>query len=82
MVEIRVLGTGCRKCNKLYEEAGKAVSESGVEAELIKVEKLDEIASYGVMSTPALVVDGLVKSTGKLPKASQIADWLKEAAAK
>ena len=76
MVEVKVLGTGCRKCNKLYEEAQKAISKSGVETTLSKVEKLDEIASYGVMSTPALVVGGQVKSTGKIPKSPEIVAWI------
>ena len=80
MVEVKVLGTGCRKCNKLYEEAQKAVAESGVEVNLSKVESLDQIASYGVMSTPALVVAETVKSTGKIPKPDQIVSWIKEAA--
>lgn len=81
MVEVKVLGTGCRKCNKLYDEATKAVTEAGVETELIKVEKLDEIADYGVMSTPALVVNGKVRSTGKIPRSAQIAGWIRQAAA-
>lgn len=80
MVEVEILGTGCRKCNKLYEEAQKAVAETGIEVELKKVESLDQIVSYGVMITPALVVGGQVKSTGKIPKPSQIADWIREAA--
>ena len=82
MADVKILGTGCRKCNRLYEEAEKAIRESGVESSLTKVEKLDEIASYGVMSTPALVVDGRVKSTGSIPKASRIAEWIREAAVK
>ena len=80
MVEIKVLGTGCRKCNKLYELTRQAASETGVETDLAKVEKLDDIVSYGVMSTPALVINGQVKSTGKIPKPAQIADWIREAA--
>jgi small redox-active disulfide protein 2 len=80
MIEVKVLGTGCRKCSKLYDEVQIAITESGVEVELTKVEKLDEIASYGVLSTPALVVGGQVKSTGKLPKPAQIAEWIKQEA--
>ena len=79
MVDVKVLGTGCRKCNKLYEETQKAIEASGASVELSKVEKLDEIASFGVMSTPALVVAGVVKSTGKIPGAEQIAGWIKAA---
>ena len=79
MIEIKVLGTGCRKCNKLYDETQKAITDSGVQVDLGKVEKLDEIAGYGVLSTPALVVNGQVKSTGKVPKVDQITAWIKEA---
>jgi small redox-active disulfide protein 2 len=79
-MEIKVLGTGCAKCKKLYEEAQKAITESGVAADLGKVEKLDEIASYGVMMTPSLVIDGEVKSAGRLPKSSEIAGWIKQKA--
>ena len=79
MVEVKVLGTGCAKCNKLYEEAKKGAAQSGVEVDLGKVESLDEIASYGVTKTPALVVSGQVKSMGKIPKSDQIAEWVKAA---
>ena len=61
-MEVKVLGTGCRKCNKLYDEVKKAIELAGVDAELEKVEKLDEIADYGVALTPALVVDGAVRA--------------------
>ena len=79
MIDVKVLGTGCRKCNKLYEEAQKAIEESGIETNLSKVEELDIIASFGVMMTPALVVNGVVKSTGKIPKVDKIVKWIKEA---
>jgi small redox-active disulfide protein 2 len=77
-MEIKVLGTGCTKCKKLFEETKAAVAESGVEAAISKVEKIDEITSYGVLMTPALVINGEVKSSGKIPKAAQILEWLKE----
>ncbi len=79
-MEIKVLGTGCPKCKKLFEEAQKAVTESGLSATITKVEKIDDIMSYGVMMTPALVIDGEVKAAGKIVKSSQIAGWLREAA--
>jgi small redox-active disulfide protein 2 len=78
-MDIKVLGTGCRKCRKLYDEVKKAIEAAGVAADLTKVEKIDEIASYGVPFTPALVIDGNVKAAGKLPKVTQIEDWLREA---
>ncbi|MDD5306282.1 MAG: thioredoxin family protein [Deltaproteobacteria bacterium] len=81
-MKVLVLGTGCAKCKKLFAEAEKAVAASGVPAELEKVEKMDEIIAYGVMMTPALVVDGEVKCSGRIPKLAEIASWLTTAAAK
>jgi small redox-active disulfide protein 2 len=79
-MKIKVLGTGCAKCKKLYAEAEKAVAASGVTAELEKVEKLDDIMAYGVMMTPALVVNEKVKASGRVPGSAEIASWIKEAA--
>jgi len=81
-MKIKVLGTGCAKCKLLYTEAQKALTASGVAAELEKVEKIDDIMGYGVMMTPALVVDGEVKSSGRIPPAKEIATWITTAAAK
>jgi small redox-active disulfide protein 2 len=81
-MKIKVLGTGCSKCKKLFAEVEEAVAASGVSAELEKVEKIDDIIGYGVMMTPALVVDGEVKCTGRIPKVTEIASWLTTAAAK
>lgn len=75
-MKVKVLGTGCAKCNKLYEETKKAIEEAGVNAELEKVEDIDGIMSYGVMMTPALVIDEKVVSSGKLPKLAKIVEWL------
>lgn len=80
-MKIKILGTGCAKCRKLYAEAEKAIAEAGGGAELEKVEKIDEIVKYGVMSTPALVIDEQVKATGRIPPSSEIAAWIKTAAA-
>lgn len=78
-MKIEVLGSGCAKCKKLYEAAEKAVKDSGVKAGLTKVEDMEKIIGYGVMSTPALVVDGVVKSSGRLPSPAEIKNWLKGA---
>ncbi|GAB4278664.1 MAG: thioredoxin family protein [Deferrisomatales bacterium] len=75
-MKIEVLGTGCAKCNKLYEAAKEALAASGKEGELVKVEDLTEIMKRGVMVTPALAVDGEVKVAGKVPKPAEIAKLL------
>ena len=81
-MKIKVLGTGCAKCKLLYAQAQKAVTTSGVVVELEKVEKIDEIMKYGVMMTPALVVDEQVKASGRIPAAPEIVSWIMTAAAK
>lgn len=78
-MKIQILGTGCPKCQKLAANAKKAVEVSGVGAEIEKVEKLPEIMEFGVMSTPALAVNGEVKAAGKVLSVDQIEDLLKEA---
>ena len=67
MKEIRVLGTGCPKCKKLEEVTRSVAEEMGIEFNLEKITDLDKIMDYGVMMTPALVVDGEVKVTGRIP---------------
>jgi small redox-active disulfide protein 2 len=81
-MEIKVLGTGCPKCRRLYAEAEKAVALSGVAVDLEKVEKLDDIMKYRVMTTPALVVNEEVKACGRIPPSSEIVSWIMTAAAK
>ena len=71
-MKIEVLGTGCSKCKTLYENAKKAVEASGKDAEIIKVEEIPKIMAYGVMSTPALVVNGHVKFSGKVASVAEI----------
>ena len=81
-MNVKVLGTGCARCKQLYAEAQKALTQSGVEASLEKVEKIDEIMKFGVMVTPAIVVDGEVKASGRIPKTAEIVNWITTAAAK
>lgn len=71
-MKIEVLGSGCTKCKKLYENTLSAVKASGLSAEVIKVEDMEKIIGYGVMSTPALVVDGQVKVAGTVPTPAEI----------
>ena len=75
-MKIEILGMGCPKCKMLYENAKKAVEEIGIQAEVVKVEDMEIITGYGVMMTPALVIDGEVKTTGKVPLAEEIKQWL------
>jgi len=70
------LGTGCPKCRQLEENVKKALEESGKKAEVIKVTEVDKIIEYGVMSTPAIVIDGEVKSSGKVADVEEIKKWL------
>lgn len=67
MKKIQILGTGCRKCTLLAETAAQAAQDLGVPHTLEKVTDLNDIASFGVMFTPALVVDGVVKAAGRVP---------------
>jgi small redox-active disulfide protein 2 len=71
-MKIQVLGTGCPKCRKLAENAEQAARDLGVEYEIEKVTSVNDIMKFGVMMTPALVVDGQVKVAGKVPSPSQI----------
>ena len=72
MKKIAILGTGCPKCRKLEEETRKAADEIGLECQIEKVEDIQQIMAHGVMMTPALVVDGQVKVTGKVPSREEI----------
>ena len=65
-MKIEIYGTGCPKCRKLFENAQEAVKIKGVDAEVVKVEDINEIMNAGVMMTPAIAVDGSVKSSGKV----------------
>ena len=76
MKKIQILGTGCDKCQKLTENAAAAAEELGVPYELEKVTDLQEIMAFGVMRTPALVVDGIVKVAGKVPSPDEIKQLL------
>jgi len=76
-MKIQILGTGCPKCKTLMANAEEAVRTLGVEARIEKVDKIAEIMRFGVMITPALVVDGEVKAAGKVLSAAQIEELLK-----
>ncbi|MCK9271276.1 MAG: thioredoxin family protein [Bacteroidales bacterium] len=71
-MEIKVLGTGCTKCNSLEKATMEAIAKTGVEATVTKVDDIMEIMQYGVMSTPALIVDGNIVVKGRVPSVEEI----------
>ena len=75
-MEIKVLGPGCPKCKQTEQRIREAVAEAGVEAKVEKVTDIMEIASYGVLGTPAVIIDGQVKSVGKIPSTKEIKSWI------
>jgi len=75
----KVLGTGCPKCHLLENRIKEVASQNGIECEVLKVTDLSQIMSYGVMMTPALVIDEQVKSAGAIPSETQLLQWLCEA---
>lgn len=77
MKKIQILGTGCAKCKKLAEAAETAAQSTGCEYTIEKVTQISEIMKFGVMITPALVVDGTVKSTGRVPSVQEMQALLK-----
>jgi small redox-active disulfide protein 2 len=76
MRTLQVLGMGCPKCNKLAENAKAAAQELGIEYDLVKISDLNAIMGFGVMITPALVIDGDVKTAGKVPSVEEIKKML------
>ena len=75
-MEIKILGPGCPKCDQTVNLVKEALAEAGVEATVEKVTDVMEIAGYGVFGTPAVVIDGEVKSVGKIPAKDDIKSWL------
>ncbi len=75
-MEIKILGPGCARCQQLEKLVREAVAEAGVAATVEKVSDIKAIADYGVFTTPGVVVDGKVKSVGKIPKKEEILGWL------
>jgi small redox-active disulfide protein 2 len=75
-MEIKILGPGCARCEKTARLVREAVIETGIEAQVEEVTDMMQIAAHGVVATPAVLVDGEVKSTGKVPKKDEIAAWI------
>lgn len=79
-MKVEVLGTGCPKCKRMYDNVTDAVKKTGVQAEVVKVVELNEIVSRGVLMTPALFVDGEERVAGRVPTVNEIVEILKEGA--
>jgi small redox-active disulfide protein 2 len=77
-MEIKILGPGCPRCEQTRKKVMEAVEEAGVDAQIEKVSDVMEIAKYGVFGTPAVVIDGEVKSVGKVPPVEEIKKWLQK----
>jgi small redox-active disulfide protein 2 len=75
-MKIEILGTGCKKCVKTKEVVEQALEETGLQAEVLKVEDYETILSYGVMVTPALVIDGEVIVAGRVPGVADVKKWI------
>ena len=77
-MKIKVLGTGCTRCNTAEAVIKEAVAMSGVEAQVIKVKDIKEIAKYAVAVTPGIIVDGQIKSVGKVHSVEEVLNWIRE----
>ena len=75
-MKITVYGPGCAKCKQTEELVRRVVAEVGVEAEIVKVSDIKEMIMAGIMSTPAVAVDGVVKVSGRVPKADEVQQWI------
>ncbi len=79
MLTIKILGSGCANCKRLEQIASKVVSDLAVEAEVIKVTDYNDIMSYNVLSTPGLVIDEKVVSSGRVPSPAEVTTWIANA---
>ena len=77
-MDVKVLGMGCARCRDLEQRARKALAETGLTAEVEKVDDIQKIMTFRILATPALVIDGTVKSAGRIPSVEEIKTWLKE----
>jgi len=77
-MEIRILGTGCPRCDELEKRTINALAELGIGADVQKIKDIKKIAEYGVFITPGLVINNKVKSSGRLPSSDEIKAWINE----
>mgnify|MGYP000064079911 CR=1 FL=1 len=78
MISVKVLGTGCKKCQNLENKVRELVASNNIDATVEKVTDIQEMVRYGIMMTPGLIINEQVKSFGIIPKDDQIINWLKE----
>ena len=76
-MKIEILGTGCPKCGQLEANARKAADELKIKVDIQKITDIGEIVDYGVISTPAIVIEGAVRAYGRIPDVEEIKKWLK-----
>ncbi len=79
MVTIEVMGTGCAKCSRMYANVQEAVKEMGIKADVVKVEDINAIADRGVMLTPALFINGVLRAEGRIPCIEEIMEMIQRA---
>jgi len=79
MISVKILGTGCKKCQNLENKVRELVSTNNIDANVEKVTDIQEMVKYGIMMTPGLIINEKVKSFGIIPKDDQLISWLKEA---
>ena len=75
-MKIEILGTGCPKCQELEQLARKAVNEKGINAEIVKIDKMEDIIEFGIMTTPAIVINGEIKAAGRIVTIDEIKAWI------
>jgi small redox-active disulfide protein 2 len=78
-MDIKILGPGCPRCGELERRAKNALTELNIAADVEKVSDIKKIMEYGILSTPGLVIDGKVKSSGRIPRPEEIKAWILEA---
>ena len=77
-MEIKILGTGCPRCDEVEKRTMNALVELNIAADVQKVKDINEIVKYGILGTPGLVINGKIKSSGRIPSLEEIKSWIKQ----